>query len=282
MYAFGLAECGEIDRAQKMALIGLDLCKSDAWAAHAICHCNEYSGQFENGVNFLLKTENDWKNQNFIAEHNYWHLALFYLELNKQEEVIQVFENNLMKTNSNLDMINSSSLLLRLKMDNEAIYNSNNYLNNKWNKLKDTLSSRIEEHGYLFTDFHIGLVLSACGTEDEKKKYFDSFYAYLDSNTVKESNYLKNLNSKLGSRLLKSLFYFHEENYSKVVELLYPIRYEIWKIGGSKAQKDILTQILIHSACRSNIKLGMALLNERIADYGNKSDLILRNNYDKI
>ena len=69
--------------------------------------------------------------------------------------------------------------------------------------------------------------------------------------------------------------------YAKVVDLMYPIRYDIWKIGGSRAQKDLFTQLLIHAAFRSNnVQLGHALLNERIADFNSKSDLILRNNYD--
>lgn len=61
MYAFGLAESNQIDQARKMAMTGLDLWRSDAWAAHAICHCNEYTGQYENGVKFLLETEKDWQ-----------------------------------------------------------------------------------------------------------------------------------------------------------------------------------------------------------------------------
>ena len=98
------------------------------------------------------------KGQNFIAEHNYWHLALFYLELDKKEEVVKVFEDNLMKTGSNLDMINSASLLLRLKLDNEQAYNANEYITGKYNKLKETFHSRLDEHGYLFTHLHIGLI----------------------------------------------------------------------------------------------------------------------------
>ena len=85
-------------------------------------------------------------------------MALFYLELNKKQEVVQVFEDNLMKTGSNLDMINSSSLLFRLKLDNEEAYNSNDYLTGKYNKLKETFISRLDERGYLFTHLHIGLI----------------------------------------------------------------------------------------------------------------------------
>lgn len=66
MYAFGLVESNQIDEARRMAMNGLDMCKSDAWATHAICHCNEYSGEYENGIKFLLETEKDWQVSPFV------------------------------------------------------------------------------------------------------------------------------------------------------------------------------------------------------------------------
>ncbi len=83
-----------------------------------------------------------------------------------------------------------------------------------------------------------------------------------------ENTYLKNLNHKIGNNLMHSVFHFNEGNYDQVVDLLYPIRYEIYKIGGSKAQKDLFNQILIHAALRSdkmkNKQMGHALINERL------------------
>lgn len=276
MYSFGLVESNQIYEARKAALTSLEFNKTDAWATHAICHCNEYSCEYEQGIDFLLKTEQDWMSRNFIAEHNYWHLALFYLQLDKQEEVIKVFEDHMMKTNSNLDMINSSSLLLRLKIDNEERYNLNNFIDEKYNELKEIFKTRIEEHGYTFSASHIGLILSACGSEEEKKQYLDAFEAYMNNNL--EDNYLKEINASIGGPLVKSIIYFNEKNYDKVCELMYPIRNDLFKIGGSKAQKDLFHQMLLHSALSStNYKnIGIDLLNERLDRENNKSNLTIR------
>ena len=112
------------------------------------------------------------------------------------------------------------------------------------------------------------LKVSACGTEQEKKEFLDSFKAYLES-SLGENTYLKELNHRLGNNLMNAVFHFNEGNYNQVVDLLYPIRYEIFKIGGSRAQKDLFNQVLIHAALRSNEnrnkQLGHALINERLA-----------------
>lgn len=42
---------------------------------------------------------------------------------------------------------------------------------------------------------------------------------------------------------------FEDGDYSKAVELLYPIRYEIIKIGGSDAQVDTALHILFITCC---------------------------------
>jgi len=60
MYAYGLEESGEYIEAEKQAKIGLQLQRQDCWSTHAIAHCMEMASDFNNGINFLESTENDW------------------------------------------------------------------------------------------------------------------------------------------------------------------------------------------------------------------------------
>ena len=32
----------------------------DAWAAHAVSHCKEMTGKYEEGIKFMTETENNW------------------------------------------------------------------------------------------------------------------------------------------------------------------------------------------------------------------------------
>ena len=44
----------------------------------------------------------------------------------------------------------------------------------------------------------------------------------------------------IGVPLLESMQEYQEGNYEKAVDLLYPVRYEIWRLGGSEAQVSVL------------------------------------------
>ena len=171
MIAFGQVETHRIDEARLSALTGLQLQPRDAWSTHAIAHANEYSRQYASGLHHLQTTESDWSTCTMLASHNYWHMSLFHLELNQHNEARQILDEQLLKSNSPLDLVNSASLLARLGID---ACKASDYMAEKWVKLKDTYLSRIEEHGYLYYDIYMALVLGVCGSAEEKEKYFRS------------------------------------------------------------------------------------------------------------
>lgn len=161
------------------------------------------------------------------------------------------------------------------------------YIDGKWLDLKDIYMGRIEEHGYLYYDIYMAMLLGICGSQEEKSKYFKSFSDFVlsddsmiqteeddlgvlctskGSKTVK--SFLLTTNQEIGGDLLNAMFHFSQNEFDKVVDLLYPIRYQVYKIGGSNAQRDLINLILINSALQSSMdihkKLGFALLNERL------------------
>ena len=59
---------------------------------------------------------------------------------------------------------------------------------------------------------------------------------------------------------------FAQGDHAAAVDLLLPCRYEIWRIGGSHAQRDLFTQTLIAAALGAQRwPLARALLAERLA-----------------
>ncbi len=70
----------------------------------------------------------------------------------------------------------------------------------------------------------------------------------------------------VGRRIIDGVLAFAESDYARTVERLLPIRYKIVRIGGSHAQRDLLTQTLIVAADRAGQRtLARALLTERLA-----------------
>ena len=44
----------------------------------------------------------------------------------------------------------------------------NDYIDGKWLDLKNIYLGRIEEHGYLYYDIYMAMLLGICGTREEK------------------------------------------------------------------------------------------------------------------
>uniref|UniRef100_A0A8C5RVZ2 Tetratricopeptide repeat protein 38 n=1 Tax=Laticauda laticaudata TaxID=8630 RepID=A0A8C5RVZ2_LATLA len=80
MYAFGLVETNFYDRAEKLAYQALAINQRDAWSVHALAHVNEMKADLKSGLAFMKQTENNWKDSDMLACHNYWHWALYFIE----------------------------------------------------------------------------------------------------------------------------------------------------------------------------------------------------------
>ncbi|CAF0818102.1 unnamed protein product [Brachionus calyciflorus] len=271
-YAFGLSQTKELEKAEKYARKGIELNHLDGWACHTIAHINEYRSTFNEGINFLLKTENDWQTCEFIRGHNYWHLCLFYLENQEYEKIIDILDNNpsFSKPQMTIDLVNSSSLLFRLKLDG---FKDSGYLDTKFKELKNVFNDRLIQHGYIYSDSHMAMIYAMCGTDKEKKVYLDSLQDFISDTNF--SKFIRKLNLKISGKLYEALFSYGEGNFSKTVDLLYPIRYDLFKIGGSNAQRDIFNLILIDACFRSESKrhntIGQGLYFERLAQRENSS-----------
>ena len=267
MYAFGLSQNNRCDRAEWSARHALDMNRHDAWAAHAMCHVNEYRGTSDAGLRFVNETEQDWRECNFISSHLHWHACLFHLDKGETESVVRVFDEHFIKSDSPLDLANSAQLLTRLKMAGFGRGPvEEDFLAERWRKMRTLFDARIDQHGYLFSDCHVAMLVGACGSEEDKARYFDSLSAQLES--MSPDAFLTKLNRDVGVKLLNAIVHFQAGEFDQVVEHLYPIRYNVVRIGGSNAQLDVFNQMLVYSACRSakpeHKPLAAALYNERL------------------
>ena len=60
MYAFGLEESGQYREAEREAHMALEMNRYDCWATHASAHVLEMTGRYEEGLQFMEKTLDDW------------------------------------------------------------------------------------------------------------------------------------------------------------------------------------------------------------------------------
>ncbi len=89
MHAFGLEEMADYAAAEQAGRRALASDRRDAWAVHAVAHVMEMTNRVEDGREWLESRTEDWSPDNFFAVHNWWHLALFYFDQQRWNEVLR-------------------------------------------------------------------------------------------------------------------------------------------------------------------------------------------------
>ncbi|EJW74013.1 hypothetical protein WUBG_15080, partial [Wuchereria bancrofti] len=84
------------------------------------------NGCVEEGIHFMESTESDWNKCSLLACHNYWHTALYYIELQKYDDALSYYDReigNRIKSGAMLDIVDASSILLRFEMEGISVGN---------------------------------------------------------------------------------------------------------------------------------------------------------------
>ncbi|KAM4670878.1 tetratricopeptide repeat protein 38 isoform 2-T2 [Amazona ochrocephala] len=262
-YAFGLMETNFFDRAEELAREALAINKTDAWSAHTIAHINEMKAEVKKGLEFMKETETNWKNSDMLACHNYWHWALYFIEKGEYEAALTIYDNHIaprcLSSGSMLDIVDNSSMLYRLHLEGVK-------LGDRWNNVLQLAKKHSRDHILLFNDAH--LLMSSLGAKDQKTT--DELLTTLQELTKAPcEDHELSLAPRLGLPLYQAFVEFENGNCDKAVDLLYPIRYQLIEVGGSNAQRDVFSQLLIHAALNSKSQakqnLARCLLRERDA-----------------
>ncbi|XP_033109119.1 tetratricopeptide repeat protein 38-like [Anneissia japonica] len=261
MYAFGLEETNLYAQAEKEAKLGLHLNPNDPWATHSMAHVLEMSGRAKEGIQFMSTTENDWNICGMIACHNYWHWALYCIEMGDYQKALDIYdkqvEQRTVQSGAPLDMVDAASLLYRLEMEGVSVGKA------RWQKLFDIVGPHINDHTLVFNDIHY--LMAALGTQQDDivTSYKESIMDFIK---VKKGDQ-RNIMNDVGVAMFEAFQAYNNGEFAKAVEKMIPIRYQVIRIGGSHAQRDVFNQFLIHAALKStekqHQKLARCLLIER-------------------
>ena len=150
MRAFGLEECNRIDEAEAEARRAIEIDRRDPWAHHVVAHCLEARGRMLEGVAFLRSMSDTWAPCNsFMYTHNWWHLALFLIDLDRTGEALALFDGHVWGVDKDFseDQVNAVSLLARLELHGAEV-------GGRWADVAAHLKPRLHEHFTPFLDLH--------------------------------------------------------------------------------------------------------------------------------
>ncbi|MNF27610.1 hypothetical protein D3C85_179670 [compost metagenome] len=256
MHAFGLEETADYAAAEAAGRRAVELEPRDGWAQHAVAHVLEMQCRQREGIAWMRASPQAWAADSFFQVHNWWHLALYHLELGEIDEVLALFDGPVYGAQSGvvMDLVDAAALLWRLHLQGIE-------LGNRWQAVADRWQPLANAGNYAFNDVHAMMALVGANRPQAARALLET-----QQQTMRGGADNARFTAEVGHPVSKAIFAFGDGNYGETVRLLRPVRNIAQRFGGSHAQRDLLDLTLIEAAFRAGQKdLATALCNERLA-----------------
>jgi hypothetical protein len=257
MYSFGLEECGDYVRAEAAGREAVARKPLDCWAHHAVAHVMEMQGRPEDGIGWMQAREPYWSgDDNFFKVHNWWHKALYHLDLGQGDIVMDLYDERIRRDKSTvaLDLVEPSALLWRAHLCGYDV-------GDRWVELAECWSPHADGKLYPFNDWHAAMAYLGAGRDSDVDRMIEQFQQDppTDDETARWAR-------ATGLPLIEGFAAFWRGNYAQAVDRLHRVRYIANTFGGSHAQRDIIDWTLTEAAIRGGMmETAQALANERLA-----------------
>ena len=241
--AFALSEIGRLEEARPIIERSFKNNPSNANAAHYMGHFLYESGAHEEGRAFIHDWLESYHRSCLMHCHISWHDALWSLELGKRETAWEIFDEAVRPGNAWGPPINvltdTVSFLLRAEIAGEK------RRKDLWQEVSDYARIHFAAPGISFVDAHSTIAHAMAGEEELL-------------------NELRETSSGTASDMVNALpeVYraFAAQKWQAVMDRIIPVMGNHERLGGSRAQRDLLEFTLLHAL----LKLGKREEAERL------------------
>jgi tetratricopeptide (TPR) repeat protein len=256
-YSFGLEENRDFAHAEELGRRAIAMRPDHPYAVHAVAHVMEMQGRQSGGIWFMNQHVDTWAASNF-SNHLWWHLALFHLDLDQVDKVLEIYDTGLRSNRASGDKyeeLDAAALLWRLKLlDIDT--------GTRWSDLAERWEPAVNDTLYAFNDVHAMMAFVA----DNRRAAADTLVNANERYLEHASDANAAMSREIGMPFTLALRDYGEGKYAACVERLLPVRYRTHRLGGSFAQRDIIGWTLLEAALRARqFDLALALANERCA-----------------
>jgi tetratricopeptide (TPR) repeat protein len=257
MAAFGLEECGDYARADEYGREAVEIDPRDGWAVHAVAHVNEMRGDLQRGIPWLEDGADEWAPESGFAYHNWWHLALLYLDRGDVAQVLKLYDEKVRPNDDAqvvLEWIDASALMWRLRLEGVDV-------GDRFARIAAVWERASEDAFYAFNDLHAIMAFIGAGrTSDVERTLKAMRRAAADDG---DNAYMTRA---VGLPLAEAFVAFDAGRHAECVEKISAVRGIAQRFGGSHAQRDILTLTALHAAMRGGMaETAEAFAAERLA-----------------
>ncbi len=256
-HGFGLEEAGDYAGAEDESRAAAELEPLSFWPHHTVAHVMEMTGRPEDGLGWMTAREALWSTADHANQvHIWWHKALFHLELGQYDAALEVYDGPIRATQRPLalSLTNATALLWRLDTLGCDV-------GDRWHELAALWQDHADGKCLVFADIHAAMAELRAGREALTERRLGAMRKTAASGVEAAGLY-----RAVGIPVVEGLAAFHRGAYAEAVESLLPVRVDLWQIGGSHAQRDVVNWTLTEAALRAGQRdVALSLANERLA-----------------
>ena len=265
--AFANEESGFYTEAEAVGREAIQRDSTDLWSAHAVAHTLEMTGRRREGIAWIDALQDNWSQANNVKHHLWWHQAMYWLELGDTARVLTLYDTRFRDLDSPLakavpdlyiDIQNAASMLFRLGrhgVDPGA----------RWDELADKAEARIGDCLNAFTLPHWMMALAATGREDAAQRMLTAMRDYAQGNSGQDPGTNARLVREIAIPVCEAVLAHGLGRFAQAVAAMRPVLGEMYRLGGSHAQQDVLEQVYLDAALRSGLGEDRDLLMERVS-----------------
>ncbi len=255
-YGFGLEETGDYAQAEDVSRAAAELEPYGYWPHHAVSHVLEMTGRPQEGLGWMASREQQWcQKSNTNQVHIHWHKSLFHVELGQYAAALALYDEAILPTLRPVgtSLCNAAALLWRLETLGTDVGKD------RWLELSRLWQGR--SGGSVFNDIHAGMTLLRAGEAGAFEDLKAGAIEFASGDAAQSAAY-----RAIGVPVLEALLAFERSAHARAVELLLSARFDLWRMGGSKAQRDLVDWTLTEAALRAGMRdVALAMANERLA-----------------
>jgi hypothetical protein len=238
MLAFGYEQCHRLEEAEASARRAIAMRRKEPWAHHALAHVMLTQGRHTEGRDFMASVSDTWTGLNsFMVTHNWWHQALFFIELGDHAQVLRLYDERVwgVAKDYSQDQVNAVSLLARLELAGADV-------GDRWQDVADYLVPRVADQVLPFLDvqYLYGLARAGRGEADVLMRNIEARAAH-DPPVWRD----------VALPAARGLLAHARGDWRHAASELGRALPRMTEIGGSHAQRDLFTRIHRDAMVRS-------------------------------
>ncbi len=253
-YGMALSEIGRHDEARPRIERSLAQFRRNAYGAHAFAHLCYETGERDSGIAFLREWLPLYDRGGGLFGHLNWHLGLFELHAGNLDGGLRLYNDAFCADDHrgavHQKLSDSSSFLWRSEL---AGYPRDPA---RWVKLLDYAREKIPRPGFSLADWHVALAIAVEGDDAALEDWVKAI-----EELVKAGRYPSGSTIPTVARAFAA---FQRGDYTATIDLIVPMLPDRERMGGSRAQIDLVEATLLRAYLNAGrVAEAQRLLSER-------------------